>query len=113
MYWSWLEYMFDRELILIKLHEYIDMTDDPQIKEFCLDRSNPCDDTLVEWGKEIDSGFSAAIKRLIAKQEVYLSRQTSVMAIFRLKQPQHGYKDKTEQDINATFTQIIHPVLLD
>ena len=105
--------VFDKQLILDKFYDYIDNTPDPQLKEFCLDRSYPCEDTLYEWAKDKQSGFSEAIKSLVDKQQVYLTRQNTSMAIFRLKQPQHGYKDKTDIQLDANITQTIKPILDD
>lgn len=48
--------------------------------------------------------FSELRKRAIEKQEAYLlkngttNKANPTIAIFRLKQPQHGYRDKTEVD---------------
>lgn len=42
-----------------------------------------------------------------AKQEDYLlTAKNTVMSIFRLKQPAHGYKDKTEQDITTNGERV-------
>ena len=108
--------VFDKQAVLNRLNEYIDNHRDPLLREFCIDRNNPCEDTLYEWAKDKNSGFSEAIKRLVNKQECFLVRADGinpVMAIFRLKQPQHGYKDKQDISIDGNITQTIKPVLLD
>lgn len=51
------------------------------------------------------SEFSELRKRAIEKQEAYLisgatkNKLNPTVSIFRLKQPQHGYSDKQQQDI--------------
>lgn len=55
------------------------------------------DDNINDWEE-----FTRLRKRAVKKQEAYLVKQgtkgriNQVMAIFRLKQPQHGYSDKQE-----------------
>lgn len=86
-----------------RLNKYIDDNSDPILPEFCSIRDNPSKDTLYRLAKE-NSSLSDALKRLVIKQEAYLLRceNKPIMAIFRLKQPQHGYKDKQEIDTTVT-----------
>lgn len=100
------EKKYDPELLAQQMSDYIDTTDDPQIAEFCLPKDMPCRDTINELSKN-NQNLSDMVKRLIQKQEVYLTRcgngnLHSSMAIFRLKQTVHGYRDKTEQDVNLS-----------
>ena len=63
-----------------------------------------------------DPGFSVTVKRLLDKQELFLARAKDinpVMAIFRLKQPVFGYKDKQDIQLDATVTQTIKPIIQD
>lgn len=51
--------------------------------------------------------FSELRKRAIEKQEAYLlenattNKANATVAIFRLKQPQHGFKDRVDSDITS------------
>lgn len=101
-------FKYDRDSIISALNDYIDNTDDPMLQEFCSQSSSmPCRDTIYEWAKE-NKFLSDTLKRLQTKQECFLARAKDinpVMAIFRLKQPQHGYTDKQEvkHDVNSTI----------
>jgi hypothetical protein len=107
--------IYDKDEEFAKLERYIDESDDPRLTKFCTDRGNPCIDTLMEWAKE-DIRFSLSIKRAIRKQEDYLLNVTSkynpILAIFRLKQPQHGYTDKQQIDHQVT-SRVIDIQLLE
>ena len=112
--------MYDKQIIKDRLVSYINNTPDPNLLEFCSDFNNPHRDTIYEWStdKEIDKiyKFSDILKRLHDKQEMFLIRANGVnpvMAIFRLKQPSFGYKDKQEVALDANVTQVIKPILLD
>lgn len=83
------------------LSEYIETTDDCTIvgfiskyKQYSLDKT---------W---LTVNLKELVNRAILKQEAFLIRQFDkpTMAIFRLKQPQHGYTDR--QDINSTNVNI-------
>ncbi len=58
-------------------------------------------DNIYDWEE-----FSVLRKEAIKKQEDYLleyggtGKYNPTMAIFRLKQPQHGYTDKQERDVS-------------
>lgn len=107
--------MYDKQIILERLNKYIESVPDPMIQEFCIDRDNPSRDTIQEWCKT-DKDFSVTVKRLLDKQELFLARAKDinpVMAIFRLKQPVFGYKDKQDVTIDGNITQTIKPILLD
>ncbi len=82
--------------------EYIADNNDPTIVKFCaLDKTaiqhKVTKDNIHDW-KE----FSELRRRAIDKQEAYLlegaprNRLNASVAIFRLKQPQHGYTDRQE-----------------
>jgi hypothetical protein len=91
-----------------QLYKYIDETDDPQLAEFCLPRTMPVESTIYRLA-ETCSELSEAIKRLVKKQEIYLSRcgngnMHPTICVFRLKQPQHGYTDKQQIDANVSGT---------
>jgi len=77
--------------------EFIESRDDPTVVGFS--------STYSLDGKFVDrdylqsrNEFSALVKQAIQKQEAFLLQQykNPAMAIFRLKQPQHGYTDKRE-----------------
>lgn len=87
--------------------KYIERTPDPTIVGFCA--FDPVGahylitkDDIHKWEE-----FSELRKYAIEKQEAYLlngattNKLNPTMAIFRLKQPQHGYKDKTETDLTS------------
>lgn len=83
--------------------EYIAITDDPTIASFVSYNKMAIElmitkDDIYEW-----KDFSEHTKRAIAKQEAYLLTcvKNPAMAIFRLKQPQHGYKDRIDTDITT------------
>ena len=89
------------------LANYINQEDDPTIPGFCSwDKTaikyNIMRDNLNDWPK-----FSTLIKKAIQKQEAYLVKfagkglYNPAIAIFRLKQPQHGYKDRIDSDITS------------
>lgn len=88
-------YTFNYEDVILKLQNYIDNTADPQLKEFCLDRTMPSYDAINDESKK-NKLLLQTVKELTDKQEVYLTRHGSIMDIFRLKQPIHGYRDKQE-----------------
>lgn len=101
-----------REEVYIALEDYILRTDDPIIPEFVSENEvalqyNVTRDNLNDWGE-----FSTLIKRAVTKQESYLIKKggagkyNPTIAIFRLKQPQHGYKDKFETDITSDGERI-------
>ena len=102
----------DKDLIASRLTDYINDTPDPNLPEFCsMYEDNPHRDTLYEWQKD-NATFRHLLKRLHDKQESFLIRAKDVnpiMAIFRLKQPSFGYKDKTEVDVTMNDITIIPP----
>lgn len=86
---------------------YIERTPDPTIVGFISWDSVPLnywvtDDDIDNWPE-----FYALRKRAIRKQEAYLleaagrQKYNPTMAIFRLKQPTHGYKDRIDTDITT------------
>lgn len=92
--------------VLKAFNEYIDEIDDPLIAEFV--SMNPVarkyeitQDNIKEWPQ-----LGKLVRILVAKQERYLVRkgmngQSTAMSIFRLKQPQLGYRDRVEQDVTT------------
>lgn len=75
----------------------------PEIMELDITKQN-----IQDWDE-----FSYLVQKAIQKQESYLlgSIKTNkglnpTIAIFRLKQPQHGYSDKQEQVITATVQSL-------
>lgn len=79
------------------LSEYIESNEDPTLAGFVSVYS--IDGKFVNSEYLSDrKEFSELSKRSIKKQEAFLLRQykNPAMAIFRLKQPQHGYTDKRE-----------------
>lgn len=87
--------------IAVDLEQYINERDDPTIVGFTSSYLKyPVNKQYISDRKE----FSDLVKRAVDKQEAYLltnSGEAPVMRIFRLKQPQHGYRDKVEQDITS------------
>lgn len=92
------------EEIAQDLSEYIDTHEDPTIVGFTSSY------TKYSVNKDYISDhneFSELRKRAIEKQEAFLlsgatkNTLNPSVSIFRLKQPQHGFKDKTETDITT------------
>lgn len=84
--------------------EYINNNEEPLIQEFCLNygMSRPNLYVMKEKYKEIEE----AMDKCLTKQEIYILRNAQrinpALAIFRLKQPTFGYKDR--QEIENTVT---------
>lgn len=82
--------------------KYIDDNEDPTIVGFTANyrKYNVNKDYISDHDE-----FSELRKRAIEKQEAYIldgalkNKLNATMGIFRLKQPQHGYSDKQQQDI--------------
>jgi hypothetical protein len=100
-------------IIVADLDSYIRETDDPTISWFVshYDKYDVVDQYIFDREE-----FSGLVKRAIKKQEAYLLRGAtknelnSTFSLFRLKQPQHGYKDRTETDITSKGKAIV-PIL--
>jgi len=96
------------------LYEYIVSNDDPTIVKFV---ANYYKYDVVDQYLHEHVEFAVLVKRAIKKQEAYLLDQNKnpAMAIFRLKQPQHGYSDRQDFNIqgnvNSTVTHTIDPKL--
>jgi hypothetical protein len=97
----------ERKEVLEAFTNYIDIEPDPTIVGFCAWDSvaiqySITKDNLYDWDE-----FSELRKRAIEKQEAYLIKNAGknqynpTIAIFRLKQPQHGYKDRIDTDITS------------
>lgn len=74
--------------------EYIEGNDDPTLADFIATHSWSLNKEYLSSRPE----FSDLVTKAILKQEGFLLKQykNPAMAIFRLKQPQHGYTDKRE-----------------
>lgn len=90
--------------IVDDLAQYIETTDDPTIVGFTSTyKKYPVNKDYISDHNE----FSELRKRAVEKQEAYLlegvtkNKLNPTMGIFRLKQPQHGYRDKSETDITS------------
>lgn len=102
----------ERVEVLDAFRLYIERTPDPTVVGFCafdpvaagylITRNN-----LNDWPE-----FSTLQKYCIEKQEAYLlmaggtGKYNPTMAIFRLKQPQHGYRDHIDTDITTLGERI-------
>lgn len=98
---------YNAEVLAEQLNAYIDSCDDPLLQEFCMPKDAPSRDTLHRLSKDSQL-LSDAIKRCMDKQELTIIRKAmsgdanSTFAIFRLKQPQHGWTDKQQIDQNVS-----------
>lgn len=106
-----------RKEVLEAFKLYIKEKNDPTIAGFCANDETATQyfitkDNLYDWEE-----FSELRKRAIEKQEAYLlenggaGKYNPTIAIFRLKQPQHGYSDKHETDITSGGDKLA-PVLV-
>lgn len=93
--------------------EYIVLTDDPTIVKFTSTYNKfSINKDYISDHKE----FSELRKKAIEKQEAYLldgatqNKLNPTVSIFRLKQPQHGYRDRFETDI-TTNGDNINPIV--
>ena len=94
---------YDAQELSDRLNAYIDSSDFPTLPAFCSERYNPSKDTLYRLAKD-NEDLSDALKRLVCKQEAKLvsgEYKHPVLAIFLLKQKQHGYQDKQEVDVSS------------
>lgn len=90
--------------IVDDLTQYIEDNDDPTIVGFTSDyRKYSVNKDYISDHDE----FSELRKRAIEKQEAFLLKNATLnkanptVAIFRLKQPQHGFTDRQQQDIKV------------
>lgn len=91
--------------------DYIVYTDDPNVAGFVSSddvalKHWVTQDNMYDWPE-----MNELTKRAIAKSEAYLLQkgmggQGTAMAIFRLKQPRFGYRDKFEQDLTSNGEKI-------
>lgn len=93
-----------RTRLLDNFIAYIQENDDPTVVWFVSHDPYAVELMLIRETMNNWDEFKPHIKRAIQKQESYLLKQDKnpTMSIFRLKQPQHGYKDRTEQAIDVT-----------
>lgn len=107
----------ERAEVLEAFRSYIERTPDPTVVGFCA--NDPIGwkylltrDDINNWEE-----FYTLRKYAIEKQESYLllaagnGRYNATMGIFRLKQPQHGYTDKTQQDLTTNGKDMPAPLL--
>ena len=88
---------------------YINVEDDPTIVGFtsAYNKYSINKDYMSDHDE-----FSELRKKAIEKQEAYLIRNSTkniinpTVSIFRLKQPQHGYRDKFETDVTSKGEKI-------
>lgn len=97
---------WQRQEIKAAFVKYIEDTDDPNIAAFVSFDPVAIKHKVTKSDMYDNKHFDALTKRAITKQEAYLlkqgmSNQNVTMAIFRLKQPYHGYRDRFEQDITT------------
>lgn len=91
---------------------YIQTTPDPTIPEFVSTAEICFDYDVYEHNLHDWQEFSNLIKRCIKKQEAFLLKEAGAgkynptIAIFRLKQPQHGYRDRFETDITSNGNDV-------
>lgn len=87
------------DAIYNEFNEYIEEEEDPTLSKFVSKSEYSLTKDYISSRKE----FSDLVKRAIAKQESFLLNQfkNPTLAIFRLKQPQHGYTDKKEVESTA------------
>lgn len=102
------------EEIVKDLDDYIERSPDPTIVGFTSGyRKYSVNKDYISDHDE----FSELRKRAIEKQEHYLlygatnGRLNASVSIFRLKQPQHGYKDRVDSDITS-MGEKIDPVVI-
>lgn len=93
--------------VLEAFREYITVEEDPTIVGFCAwdnvaIQYSITKDNIHDWDE-----FTELRKRAIEKQEANLLKKAGnntynpTIAIFRLKQPQHGYRDRVDSDITS------------
>lgn len=94
------------------LENYIKLTSDPIIVGFCAwdavaIKYDVTDDNINDWEE-----FTRLRKRATQKSQAYLATGVfskglnPTMAIFRLKQPVHGYRDHIDTDITTLGEKI-------
>ena len=99
---------YDVNDVIDKLNKYIDITDEPMIIEFCLNYG--ISRTHLYELRDINEDLANTIKKAISKEEMFLVKNAEkqkinpVFAMFRLKQPTFGYKDKTEVETSGETT---------
>lgn len=101
----------ERKELRDAFEKYINDNDDPRLAgflsrdpialKFWVSRKN-----MYDW-----NDMQGLLDRAHLKQEDYLNQkgmngQATAMAIFRLKQPWHGYRDKFEQDVTSNGEKI-------
>lgn len=93
--------------ILEAFKHFIKTTEDPNIPEFCTSVDICLDYEILPTNIWNWQEFKSLRKAATAKQEAYLLKTAGIgkynatLAIFRLKQPLHGYKDRVDSDITT------------
>lgn len=96
-----------RKEVLEAYKLYIQREPDPTTVGFCAWDPVAAKYFLTRHNIEDWSEFSALQQYAIEKQEAYMvkgaitNKLNPTMAIFRLKQPQHGYKDRVDSDVTS------------
>ena len=107
----------EKAIVYKAMEDYIARTPDPIIVGFCAwdpvaIEYDITDDNINDWEE-----FTRLRKRATQKQEAYLSTGVfskglnPTMAIFRLKQPVHGYTDRMQQDLTTNGKDLPVPIL--
>lgn len=96
-----------RKEVLDAFALYIQRTPDPTVVGFCAYDTVAASYLITRENIKDWDEFSPLQKYCIQKQEAYLlqaggtGKYNPTMAIFRLKQPQHGYRDRIESDVTS------------
>lgn len=95
-----------RAEIKAAFEKYIETTEDPNIAQFVAYNPVALKHKVTKRDMYENKHFDKLKMWALAKQEAYLLKvgmtsQNVTMAIFRLKQPYHGYRDRVEQDITT------------
>jgi hypothetical protein len=102
----------EREQLYDAFKLYINRTPDPTVVGFVAYDPVPAKlyvtrENIKDWQE-----FSPLQKYCVEKQEAYLlqaggvGKYNATLAIFRLKQPQHGYKDRVDSDITTNGNDV-------
>lgn len=93
--------------LLAEYKDFVKTEKDPNVAKF-VTSSDLCFEHLILPHNIYDWQEFAGLRKLaIAKQEAYLiekagdNKYNPTLAIFRLKQPQHGYRDRVDTDVTS------------
>lgn len=99
-----------RQELYVAFKEYIQTTDDPTTVDFVTSNELALEHLITRENLKDWDEFSPLQKIAIEKQEAYLlknagsGKYNATVGIFRLKQPQHGYTDRSQLDTAAEVT---------